>query len=168
MELSQIIQNLKLMTNEEVNKYKTALNYLEALDNTKQKILGMLVPDGIGDEDPRPYCIKLCASPEDEGVIIPYVTSNKLAWRDILMQIGRYMNIDFSDILDEEGDFLHIWGKDGEEINPKLTPEERANAPKGIEIHFTDAPNEEASEVGAEVSEVDGEVSEVEVEDVND
>ena len=165
MELDKIIQNLRLMSAEEVNKYRTALNYMEAIDNTKQKILSMLVPDGIGDENPRPYTIKLCVSAEDEGTVIPYVASNKLGWRDILMQIGRYMNIDFSDVLDKDGDFLHIWGANGEECNPKLSPEERANAPKGVRVGAVDANGdiiEDESEVSNVDSEVSSEVSEVE------
>jgi len=151
MELDKIIQNLRLMSSEEVKKYRTALNYLEAIDNTKQKILSMLVPDGIGDDNPRPYTIKLCVSAEDEGITIPYVASNKLGWRDILMQIGRYMNIDFSDVLDEEGDFLHIWGENGEECNPKLSPE----------VSEVSEVAEDAQEV-SEVSEVSSEDNEVE------
>ena len=160
MTLDQIINNLSLMSDEDIKNYKIALNYLDAVENVKQKILSVMVPVNIDAPDEKPFTIKICSDSDDPGVVIPYTASARAGWKKILLDIGEYMGCDFSDVLDDEGDFLHIFGANGEEINPKLSEEERAKS-RGLIIGGSD--EKTPNTTGSVSSEDDVETVEAEV-----
>jgi len=166
MTLDQIINNISLMSDEDIKNYKIALNYLDAVANVKNKILSVMVPVNIDAPDEHPYLIKICADADDPGVSIPYTASAREGWKKILLDIGEYMGCDFSDVLDAEGDFLHIFGANGEEINPKLSEEERAKSRGfyvGTEGDENDIPVETENTTGSVPSESDEKIEDAEV-----
>lgn len=140
---------------EELDLLEGVIDFRKASADLIPLILSMIVPTNLEDDKERPaYGIVLKNG--DNQLQIGYIPNKKAEWRNILLAVGKYHGIDFSDILNDEGNFRRTFDSDG-----NLLPECDDYDPRYVHCDKTTGQLLVDSEVTEEPSEVNSEVSEV-------
>lgn len=97
---------------EDLSFLSNVIDFRRASLDLKPLLISMIVPTNVEDNNDRPDFSIVMKNGENQ-LQIGYIPKKKALWRDIILAIGKYHSIDFSDILNAEGNFRRTFDSNG-------------------------------------------------------